>query len=150
MSLEKQINEDIKAAMIARNKAVLEALRSIKSALLIQKTGKNQTSEEIPESVEIKLLKQLAKQRREAAQTYHQQGREDLAQEEEFQLEIIEKYLPEQMSEEEIRAGVKQIIDETGADSMADMGRVMGAATKKFSGRADNKKVSQIVKSLLA
>lgn len=150
MALEKKINDDIKAAMIAKNRAALDALRSIKSALLIEKTGKDQTSGEIPESVEINLLKKLAKQRREAAQTYHEQGREDLAEVEEFQLEIIEKYLPEQMSEEQIRAGVKEIIHETGASSMADMGKVMGAATTKFSGRADNKKVSEIVRNILS
>jgi uncharacterized protein YqeY len=100
MSLEKRINDDIKAAMIARDKARLEALRSIKSALLIAKTGKDKTeSGEIPEQVEVQLLQRLAKQRKESAETYQQQNRDDLAKDELFQLEIIETYLPAQMGE---------------------------------------------------
>ena len=150
MSLEKKINDDIKAAMIAKDKAKLEALRSIKSELLIAKTGKDKDeSGEIPESIELKLLKKLAKQRKDSAETYKEQGRQDLADDEIFQLEIIESYLPEQLSEEDIKAGVHEIIKETGASSMKDMGKVMGLASKKFEGKADNKKVSEIVKSLL-
>ncbi|MGM0611974.1 MAG: GatB/YqeY domain-containing protein [Bacteroidota bacterium] len=150
MSLEKKINDDIKAAMIAKDRAKLDALRSIKSELLIAKTGKDKDeSGEIPESVELKLLKKLAKQRKESAETYKEQGRQDLADDELFQLEIIESYLPEQLSDEEIKAGVQEIIKETGASSMKEMGKVMGLASKKFEGKADNKKVSEIVKSLL-
>jgi len=150
MSLEKKINDDIKAAMIAKDKAKLDALRSIKSELLIAKTGKDKDeSGEIPESVELKLLKKLAKQRKDSAETYKEQGRQDLADDELFQLEIIESYLPEQLSDEEIKAGVQEIIKETGASSMKEMGKVMGLASKKFEGKADNKKVSEIVKSLL-
>lgn len=151
MSLEKKINDDIKAAMIAKDKARLEALRAIKSALLIAKTGKDKTeSGEIPEQVEVQLLQRLAKQRKESAETYQQQNREDLANDELFQLEIIEAYLPEQMSEDEIKAGVEEIIRQTGATSMKEMGKVMGMAAKKFSGKADNKRVSDIVKSMLS
>ncbi|MFW6019575.1 MAG: GatB/YqeY domain-containing protein, partial [Bacteroidales bacterium] len=150
MSLEKKINDDIKAAMIAKDKAKLEALRSIKSELLLAKTGKDKNEAgEIPESVELKLLKKLAKQRKESAEVYVEQGRQDLADDELFQLGIIESYLPEQLNEDEIRAGVQEIIEETGASSMKDMGKVMGLASKKFEGKADNKKVSEIVKSLL-
>ncbi|MCF8218402.1 MAG: GatB/YqeY domain-containing protein [Bacteroidales bacterium] len=150
MSLEKKINDDIKAAMIAKDKAKLDALRSIKSELLIAKTGKDKDeSGEIPESVELKLLKKLSKQRKDSAETYKEQGRQDLADDELFQLEIIESYLPEQLSDEEIKAGVQEIIKETGASSMKEMGKVMGLASKKFEGKADNKKVSEIVKSLL-
>lgn len=151
MSLEKKINEDIKAAMSAKDKKKLEALRSIKSALLVEKTGKNQSADgEIPEEVESELLKKQAKQRKESVEIYKQQGRDDLAEEEQFQLEIIESYMPEQLSEEDIRAKVKEIIEETGASSMQDMGKVMGKATKEMAGKADNKKISEIVKELLS
>lgn len=150
MSLEKKINDDIKTAMIAKDKAKLDALRAIKSELLIAKTGKDQNeSGEIPESVELQLLQKLAKQRKESAETYKEQGRQDLADSELFQLEIIESYMPEQLSDEEIKAGVQEIIKETGASSMKDMGDVMKVASKKFEGKADNKKISEIVKSLL-
>ena len=150
MSLEKKINDDIKTAMIAKDKATLDALRAIKSELLIAKTGKDQNeSGEIPESVELQLLQKLAKQRKESAETYKEQGRQDLADPELFQLEIIESYMPEQLSDEEIKAGVQEIIKETGASSMKDMGDVMKVASKKFEGKADNKKISEIVKSLL-
>lgn len=150
MSLEKKINEDIKAAMLAKDKATLEALRSIKSALLMAKTGKDSTSSgEIPEKVEIQLLQQQAKQRKESAETYKQQGREDLAKDELFQLDIIERYLPRQMGDDELRSAVQSIIDETGAASVKEMGKVMGVASKKLAGKADNKRISEVVKALL-
>ena len=150
MSLEQKINQDLKEAMLAKDRKKLEALRAIKAALLIEKTGGGDTgTSEIPETVEMKLLQKLVKQRRDSAVLYREQNRVDLAEEEEFQASIIEKYLPEQISEEEIVAVVRAIIAETGAATMKDMGRVMGLASKKLAGKADNKIISQIVKKLL-
>lgn len=149
MSLEQKINQDLKEAMLAKDRKKLEALRAIKAALLMEKTGGDTGSSEIPESVEMKLLQKLVKQRKDSAALYHEQNRADLAEEEEFQSSIIEKYLPEQLSEEEITATVQAIIAETGASSMKDMGRVMGMVSKKLAGKADNKIISQIVKKML-
>ena len=149
MELEKLINNDLKDAMRAKDKRKLEALRAIKSALLLAKTGKDVADGEIPESVELKLLQKLVKQRKESALLYREQNRPELAEEEEYQSAIIEKYLPEQMSEEEIAEVVKTIVQQTGASSMKDMGRVMGMASKQLSGKADNKLISTIVKGLL-
>lgn len=149
MSLEITINNDIKAAMIAKDKKKLAALRAIKAALLLEKTGKDTATSEVPESVEMKLLQKLVKQRKEAAELYHQQNRADLAEEEEYQAEIIEAYLPKQMDEETLKVEISKIVEETGAASMKDMGKVMGMASKKFAGQADNKMISNIVKELL-
>jgi len=148
MSLEKLINDDIKAAMLARDKQKLEALRAVKSAILLAKTDKGGAGE-IEEDAEMKILQKLVKQRRESAEIYKQQGRAALAEEEIFQLAIIEKYLPAQMSEEDVKKIIKEIIAETGAASIKDMGRVMGIATKKLAGQADNKLISGLVKELL-
>ena len=150
MSLEIIINDDIKQAMLARDKRKLNALRAIKSALLLEKTGTDISGAEVPKSVELKILQKLVKQRREAAVIYKEQNRADLADEEEFQAIIIEKYLPAQVSESEISELVKKIIDETGASTIKDMGRVMGMASKQLAGKADNKTVSGIVKELLS
>jgi uncharacterized protein YqeY len=149
MALEIQINNDIKAAMLARDKKKLEALRAIKAALLLEKTGKDVSSGEIPESVEMKILQKLVKQRKESAAIYREKARIDMAEEEEFQARIIEQYLPEQMSEEEIAEIIAGIISETGASTIKDMGRVMGMASKKLAGKADNKTISIIVKQKL-
>jgi len=148
MSLEKLINDDIKAAMLARDKQKLEALRAVKSAILLAKTDKGGAGE-VEEDAEMKILQKLVKQRRESAEIYKQQGRAALAEEEIFQLAIIEKYLPAQMSEEDVKKIIKEIIAETGAASIKDMGRVMGLATKKLAGKADNKLISGLVKELL-
>ncbi len=148
MTLAEKINEDIKATMLAKDSKKLEALRAIKSGLLLLKTGKG-AADEIPEDLEMGLLKKLVKQRKESAAIYREKGRPELAEEEEFQASIIEKYLPEQISGEELKAVVKEIISETGAESMKDMGRVMGTAAKKLAGKADNKEISSIVKELL-
>lgn len=149
MELEKMINEDIKQAMLTKDREKLEALRAIKAALLLEKTGKDTSSGEIPESVELKMLQKLVKQRRESAEIYKSQNRPDLAEVELFQASIIEKYLPGLMSEDEITEAVKQVITETGATGMKDMGKVMGSITKRLAGKADNKVVSEIVKKLL-
>ena len=124
MKLAEKINDEIKRAMLAKDKQKLEALRAIKAALLIAKTGKDMSSGEIPETVELQLLQRLVKQRKESAGIYKEQNRADLAEEELFQAAIIEKFLPQQMGEDEIRAVVKKIVDETGAQSIKDMGKV--------------------------
>src|SRR6187551_375332 len=129
MSLKQQIDTDIKNAMLARNKEELEALRSIKSLILLAETEKG-ISAEISSDVENKLLMKAAKQRKESADIFAQQGRKDLADKEQFQLEIINRYLPKQLSEGEIEAALKTIIAESGAKGPQDMGKVMGMATK--------------------
>jgi uncharacterized protein len=148
MELEKLINNDIKNAMLARDPEKLEALRAIKAALLLEKT-KEGTTGEIPESVELKLVQKLVKQRRESADIYAAANREDLAKKERFEASIIEKYLPQQMDETELTEMIRQIISETKATSIKDMGKVMGIASKNLAGKADNKLVSEIVKKLL-
>lgn len=147
MTLEERINADIKAAMLAKERRKLDALRAVKSAVLLLKT--NGSGEAISEEAEIACLQKLVKQRKESAELYKQQNRMDLYEDEAFQQAVIEAYLPEQMSEEEIRTTLQNIVSETGASSMKDMGKVMGAAQKAFAGRADNKLVSAIVKELL-
>ncbi len=150
MSLEITINSDIKAAMIARDKRKLEALRAIKSALLLIKTGKDTSFAEIPKEVELKTLQKLIKQRKESARIYKEQNREEQYDEEMYQAGIIEKYLPAQMSEEDISKIVDDIISKTGASSMKDMGKVMGMAAKQLAGKADNSQVSKLVKEKLS
>lgn len=147
MSLELKINDDIKQAMLARNKDLLEALRAVKSALLLAKTEKGDPT--VNEEAEIKMLQKLVKQRRETAEIYTAQNRKDLADIENFQADVIQKYLPEQMGEEELTAIIKGIIAEVGATSVKDMGKVMGAAAKKLAGKADNKAISEKVKQIL-
>ncbi len=149
MSLEILINSDIKSAMIAKDKRKLEALRAVKSALLLIKTGKDTSFAEVPEELELKTLQKLIKQRKESAEIFKSQGRDDMAEEELYQAEIIQAYLPAQMSEDEIKAVVEKIIADTGASSMKDMGKVMGMASKQLAGKADNKIVSNIVRTLL-
>lgn len=147
MTLEERINADIKAAMLAKERKKLDALRAVKSAILLLKT--NGSGEAISQEAEIACLQKLVKQRKESAELYKQQNRMDLYEDEAFQQAVIEAYLPEQMSEEKIRTELQKIISETGASSMKDMGKVMGAAQKAFAGRADNKLVSSIVKEIL-
>lgn len=148
MSLTTTINADIKAAMLAKEKEKLEALRAIKSAILIANTEKN--AGEISEEDGIQLLKRLVKQRKESAATYTEAGRNDLAEKEEFQASLIEKYLPEQLSEEEMQKIIDEIIAETHTNSMKDMGKIMGIAVKKTAGKADNKALSEIIKKKLS
>ena len=149
MSLENIINQDIKDAMRAKEKEKLETLRAIKAALLIEKTQKS-AKEEISEDAEMKILQKLVKQRKDSAQIYKDQNRDDLAKKELFEAGIIEKYLPEQMNDEELTKIIKDIIAKTGAQSMADMGKVMGAASKELAGKADGKAIADKVKSLLS
>ena len=146
MSLEEKINTDLKTAMLSKNEAALRGLRAVKSALLLAKTsGANSVSTED----EVKILQKLVKQRKESVDIYKQQNREDLAKGEVEEIEVIEKYLPEMMSEEDIKAGIQKIIAQIGAKGLGDLGKVMGAASKNFAGKADNKLVSQVVKDLL-
>jgi hypothetical protein len=147
MSLQKQIDQDIKQAMLAKDKDRLVALRAIKSALLLAKTEKGIA--ELSDEAELKLLQKLVKQRKESAAIYQQQGRNDLADKELDEAKIIEKYLPEPMSDEELTGIIKGIIDEVGASTMADMGKVMGIANKKLAGKAEGKAIADKVKSLL-
>lgn len=149
MTLEQRINEDIKSAMLAREKEKLNALRAIKSAILLAKTQKG-GNEELTEEAEIKLLKQLVKQRQDAAEMYKTQNREDLYMEEKGQYEVIVSYLPQMMSEEEVTDQLKKLIAAGNFAGMKDMGKVMGQATKAFAGKADNKVVSDLVKKLLS
>ena len=148
MSLEQKIMTELKTAMKAKNTTALEALRAVKSAILLEKTkGK---SGELTEADEMKLLQKLVKQRRESADIYTQQNRPDLAQTELDQVAVIEKFLPKQMSREEIEDKLDNIIAETGAQSMKDMGKVMGVASKQMAGKADGRLISQIVKEKLS
>lgn len=149
MSLEQKINQDIKAAMLAKDNARLRGLRAIKAAILLAKTEKA-ANEELTEEAEIKVLQKLVKQRKESGEIYKAQGREDLYQIELEEQNVIEEYLPKQLSREEIEEIVKKIIAETGASGMKDMGRVMGVANAQLAGRADGRTISEIVKSSLA
>jgi len=149
MSLELTINSAIKTAMLAKSEAELRALRAIKAAILLAKTAEG-GSGELTETDETKLLQKLAKQRKDSLEIFRQQNREDLAKKEEEELEVIERFLPKQLSESELRETLVRIIAETGATSPADMGKVMGAATKQLAGQADGKTVSALVKELLS
>lgn len=148
MSLQNRINEEIKTAMKAKDTLSLEALRAVKSALLLAQTESGAKAE-LSKDEEIKLLQRLVKQRKESARIYSEQDREDLARPEIEQAKIIEKFLPEQLSEDQIKAIVSQIITETGASGMASMGQVMGEANKRMAGQADGKTISAVVKNLL-
>jgi uncharacterized protein len=149
MELEKLINEEIKATMLARDSKRLEALRAIKAALLLEKT-KEGTTGEIPETIELKLLQKLVKQRRESAEVYKNANRNDLAENELFEASIIEKFLPQQLPDDQVKEIIRGIISETGASSMKDMGMIMGLANKKLSGQADNKLISSVIKEVLS
>lgn len=149
MSLQAKVMEELKEAMKAKNTVALESLRAIKSAILLAKTEAGAT-EELTEADELKLLQKLVKQRKDSATLYSQQGREDLAQPELAQMAVIEKFLPKQLTEEEITAAVKGFIADVGATSAKDMGKVMGVASKALAGKADGKLISEIVKKLLA
>lgn len=148
MSLQNSIDQDIKKAMLAKDAARLRGLRAIKAALLVAKTEKG-AAVEISEEEEIKVLQKLVKQRKESADIYKQQNRQDLVAIEEEEREVIETYLPKQLDRAEIEARVKEIIAQTGAKDMKDMGKVMGLSNKKLSGQADGKTISEIVKAQL-
>src|SRR6188508_811321 len=148
MSLKQQIDADIKKAMLAKSKDELEALRSIKSLILLAETDKG-ASEEISADKENKLLVKAAKQRKESADIFTQQNRQDLADKELLQLNVINRYLPKQLTQDEIETALKGIIEQTGAKGLPDLGKVMGVATKALAGQADGKVISETVKRLL-
>ena len=149
MGLKQQIDNDIKTAMLAKNKEELMALRSIKSLILLAETEKG-VSAEISSETENKLLMKAAKQRKESAEIFSKEGRTDLASKELLELDVISRYLPKQLSEAEISVEVKKIIEQVGAKGPQDMGKVMGTATRQLAGKADGKLISDIVKKLLA
>ena len=149
MSLPDQINADIKAAMLAREKNKLEALRAVKAALLLAGSEKGANGA-VSDEAGLKVLQKLVKQRKDAATIYTEQNRDDLAQPEIYQAEIISKYLPAQMGEAEVKAIIQQIIEKSGASSPADMGKVMRPAMGQLQGKADGKLISSVVKELLA
>jgi uncharacterized protein YqeY len=149
MSLEQKIMGDLKTAMLAKDEKGLRSLRAIKAAILLAKTSEG-AGGELKEEDEVKLLQKLVKQRKDSLEIFQQQNRTDLAQKEKEEIEIIEKFLPQQLSTEELKAIVAKIITDTGATSPADMGKVMGAATKQLAGKADGKTISTLVKELLA
>ena len=149
MSLQQKIDQDIKGAMLAKNEARLRGLRAIKAALLLARTEKG-ASEDLNEEAEIRVLQKLVKQRKESAEIYKTQNREDLYKVEIEEQEVIEAYLPKQMDKEEIKNYISEIVSRTGASSIKDMGKVMGLANKELAGRADGKAISEVVKELLS
>lgn len=148
MSLTTQIDQEIKQAMLAKQEARLRGLRAIKSALLLARTEKG-ASEEISQETEIKVLQKLIKQRKESADIYKAQHREDLYKIEAEEMDVIEGFLPKQMERGEIEVYLKELINRLGATSVKDMGKVMGAANKELAGKADGKTISEVVKQLL-
>lgn len=151
MSLKDQISEQIKAAMKSKDKVRLEAVRSIKKALLEKEVSVRPTGRaDLTETEEIEVLSQQAKQRRDSIEQYHQAGRSDLAEQEAQELAVIEEYLPKQLSEAEIQAVIDQIVHQVGATSPKDMGKVMGPAMQQLKGKADGKKVQDLVKLKLS
>lgn len=148
MSLKERIEADMKAAMKAKNKEELTALRSIKAKILLAETEKG-GADGLSEETEMRLLTKEAKQRKESAEIYEKENREDLAAKERFELEIINRYLPQPLSEEELDKGLEQIMKDMGATGPQDMGKVMGEATKRFAGRAEGKVIAERVKNIL-
>ncbi|HLN21585.1 MAG TPA: GatB/YqeY domain-containing protein [Bacteroidales bacterium] len=148
MSLTEKISADIIAAMKAKDKTVLEAVRAAKTAFILAKSEKGADAVLNPDE-ELKIIQKLVKQRRESAEIYKAQNRPDLYEKEAAEADVLEKYLPSRMSSAELEIALKSIIEKTGAKSPADMGKVMGAATKELAGKADGKEISAIVKKLL-
>lgn len=148
MSLQASIDQDIKTAMLAKNEAGLRGLRAIKSALLVAKTEKG-AAQQLDEATELKVLQKLVKQRKESAAIYQEQNRPDLYQIEAEEISVIEAYLPKALAEEEVAAIIRNLISQSGATGMQDMGKVMGLATKALAGQADGKLISELVKQLL-
>jgi uncharacterized protein YqeY len=148
MTLEDKINVDLKSAMKAKDAIALRGIRAIKAAILLAKT--DGSGKELNEETEIKLLQKLIKQRKDSLEIYEKQNRGDLAQTEKEEIGIIEKYLPEQLSPEELTLALQNIIQKVGASTIKDLGKVMGVATKELSGKADGKTISTLLKNLLA
>ncbi len=149
MNLEQKVMADMKTAMLAKDEKGLRGLRAIKAAIILAKTAEGANGE-IKEDDEVKLLQKLIKQRKDSLEIYEQQKRTDLAQKEQEEIQIIEKFLPKQLSADELKTVISKIITDLGASSPADMGKVMGVATKQLAGKADGKTISSVVKELLA
>lgn len=149
MSLEQKIMTELKSAMLAKDEAALRSLRAVKAAILLAKTSEGAQGN-LKEEDEVKLLQKLVKQRKDSLDIYIKQNRPDLAKKEEEEIAVISKFLPAQMSAEELRDIISKIIADTGASSPADMGKVMGAANKQLAGKADGKTISMVVKELLS
>lgn len=149
MTLQQQVNADIITAMKAKDEASLRALRALKSALLLAATAEGATGDSIADEQAIKIFQKLAKQRKESMDIFVQNGRTELAQKEKEELDVIERYLPKQMNEDEIRAALQQVIAEAGATTAADFGKVMPLAMKALAGKADGKIISALLKNLL-
>ena len=149
MNLEQNVMAEMKDAMKSKNEAALRGLRAIKAAIIIAKTSEG-AQEELKEEDETKLLQKLVKQRRDSLEIFKKQNREDLAQKEQEEISIIERFLPKQMTAEELKSPLSEIISQLGASSPADMGKVMAAATKQFAGKADGKVISAAVRELLS
>ena len=149
MSLELRVMDELKTAMKAKDEAGLRTLRAIKAAIIIEKTSEG-GSDILTEATEMKILQKLAKQRRDSLDIFVKQNREDLAVKEREELAIIDRFLPQQMSADELKAEIKAIIEQVGAKTPADMGKVMGVASKQLAGKADGKAISEAVKQLLA
>jgi len=150
MALEQKIMEQLKDAMRAKDQDTLRALRAIKSLILLEETKGGQAGGAVSADDELKLLTKAAKQRRESIEVFKSQGREDLVQKEEAELVVVEQFLPKQLSEEEVKIKLQEIITRVGASSPADLGKVMGTATKELAGQAERKTISALAKSLLA
>ena len=149
MNLEQKIMPELKAAMLAKDEKSIRSLRAIKAAIIVAKTAEG-AGGELKEDDEVKLLQKLVKQRKDSLDIFTQQNRTDLADKEREEIEVIERFLPKQLSVEELREEVQKIIAQTGASSPADMGKVMGAANKQLAGKADGKTISGLVKELLS
>jgi uncharacterized protein YqeY len=149
MRLKQQIEQDIKQAMRAKDQDSLRALRSLKSMILLAETEKG-AEEELSEEAEMRLLTKAAKQRKESIEVFEEQGRDDLAAKEQAEWEVINRYLPQPLSQEELRAAVEKIVQETGATAMQDMGKVMAQATATLAGKADGKAISTVVRQVLS
>jgi uncharacterized protein YqeY len=148
MNLTEQINADIKSAMLAKEKGKLEALRAVKAALLLE--GTKDGSGEVSDETGITIIQKLVKQRKDASAIFKEQNREDLAKDEDFQIEVLSVYLPEQMGEDEVRTVVQDAIAQVGAAGPQDMGKVMGPVMGKLKGKADGKLISALVKEELS
>lgn len=148
MGLEQKVMAELKTAMLAKDEAGLRSLRAIKAAILLVKTSEGGGGE-LKEEDEIKLLQKLVKQRKDSLEIFQQQNRPDLAKVEQEEITVIEKFLPKQLSAEELKEALVKIITDVGASSTADLGKVMGIATKQFAGKADGKTISSLVKELL-
>ncbi|KQR95157.1 glutamyl-tRNA amidotransferase [Chryseobacterium sp. Leaf180] len=148
MSLEEIISEAVKTAMRAKDKTALDALRAVKAQILLLKTEAR--GAEVSPEQEIAILQRMIKQRKDSSEQFSAQGRNDLAEVEDAQVKVIEKFLPQQLTDEELEAEMKTIIDETGAQSMKDLGKVMGIASKNLAGKSDGKSISAMAKKLLS